>query len=256
MISTENAFFSNRSLWMLIAGGVFDRFPDLRAAWVETQVHLVDPDDQLPRQGRERATGWGSGRSSRRSSACRASTSGRNVFVGLSPFSPRQDPTGDVLGKDAEGRDRPGFHVGAGALMYGVDFPHFETCFQRNMGEVATLVATPVLTEDRSARTSCSTPRRTSTASTSTRSGPHIDRVGFDVGDVRARRRDRAASCPSSTSVTSPAAWAASAGDRRSGYPGLRIAEEHGRTSIVFAVTGTVARVTGPCGCPTGTRTR
>src|SRR5207245_1566901 len=32
MISTENAFFSNRSLWMLIAGGVFDRFPHLRAA--------------------------------------------------------------------------------------------------------------------------------------------------------------------------------------------------------------------------------
>jgi len=26
MLSTENAFFSNRSLWMLIVGGVFDRF--------------------------------------------------------------------------------------------------------------------------------------------------------------------------------------------------------------------------------------
>src|SRR5262249_49091503 len=42
MISTENSFFSNRSLWMLIAGGVFDRFPDLRAAWIETQVRIVN----------------------------------------------------------------------------------------------------------------------------------------------------------------------------------------------------------------------
>ena len=65
MISTENAFFSNRSLWMLIVGGVFDRFPDLRAAWIETQVHLIIPTvNYLDRVWT--ATGWDRGRSSRR----------------------------------------------------------------------------------------------------------------------------------------------------------------------------------------------
>ena len=146
MISTENAFFSNRSLWMLIAGGVFDRFPDLRAAWVETQVHLVIPTINYLDKVCE--SDW-MGQWSIKPTIKRLPSEyfGTNVFIGLSPFSPRQDPTGDVLGKNADGETVPGFHVGAGALMYGVDLPHFETCFQRNMGEVATLVETPVLTE-------------------------------------------------------------------------------------------------------------
>ena len=40
-VMAENAFFSNRSLWMLISGGVFDRFPELRVSYVETQAYLL-----------------------------------------------------------------------------------------------------------------------------------------------------------------------------------------------------------------------
>ena len=37
-LAVENAFYSNRSLWQLIVGGVFDRFPDLRVTFIETQL--------------------------------------------------------------------------------------------------------------------------------------------------------------------------------------------------------------------------
>ena len=48
---SENAFFSNRSLWMLISGGVFDRFPDLRVSYVETQAYLMPKAETLTRPG-------------------------------------------------------------------------------------------------------------------------------------------------------------------------------------------------------------
>ena len=99
MISTENAFFSNRSLWMLIAGGVFDRFPDLRAAWIETQVHLIIPT--INYLDKVCDSDW-MGQWSIKPAIKRLPSEyvGTNVFFGVSPFSPRQDPSGDVLGMD------------------------------------------------------------------------------------------------------------------------------------------------------------
>jgi predicted TIM-barrel fold metal-dependent hydrolase len=185
MISTENAFFSNRSLWMLIAGGVFDRFPDLRAAWIETQVYLIVPT--IGYLDRVMDSDW-MGRWSIKPSIKRRPSEyfGTNVFIGLSPFSPRQDPTGDVLGKDAEGETRSGFHVGVDALMYGVDFPHFETCFHRNMGEVATLVSTPVISEADAHNIFFDTAADLYGFDMDALQ-PDIDRVGFELSDVRAR---------------------------------------------------------------------
>ena len=42
-VALENAFFSARSLWQLIAGGVFDRFPNLRRPYIETQLFVLVP---------------------------------------------------------------------------------------------------------------------------------------------------------------------------------------------------------------------
>ena len=42
-LAVENAFYSNRSLWQLIVGGVFDRFPDLRVTFIETQLFFLIP---------------------------------------------------------------------------------------------------------------------------------------------------------------------------------------------------------------------
>lgn len=185
MISTENAFFSNRSLWMLIAGGVFDRFPDLRAAWIETQVHLVIPTvNYLDRVCDSDWMGpWSVKPAIKRKPS---EYFGTNVFIGLSPFSPRQDPTGDVLGRAGDGSAKPGFHIGTMPLMYGVDFPHFETCFQRNMGEVATLVTTPILSTDEVHHILFDTAADVFGFDVDELQ-PSIDRHGFEVDDVRAR---------------------------------------------------------------------
>ncbi len=186
MISTENAFFSNRSLWMLIAGGVFDRFPDLRAAWIETQVRIINPTiGYLDKVVNSDWMGqWGIKPTIQR---LPSEYFGTNVFIGMSPFSPRQDPAGEVFGRDEDGRERPGFHMGSGALMYGVDFPHFESCFQRNMGEVATLASTPFLTDDEVESILFDRAAELYDFDVDALR-PDIDRVGFEVDDVRARR--------------------------------------------------------------------
>ena len=51
-LAIEHSFFSGRSLWQMILGGVFERFPDLRMVFVETEVHWMAPiiqrlDDRL-----------------------------------------------------------------------------------------------------------------------------------------------------------------------------------------------------------------
>jgi predicted TIM-barrel fold metal-dependent hydrolase len=188
MISTENAFFSNRSLWMLIAGGVFDRFPGLRAAWIETQVHLIIPTiDYLDKVCE---SDW-MGQWSIKPSIGRLPSEyfGTNVFVGVSPFSPRQDPSGDVLGLDAGGADKPGFHPGVRSLMYGVDYPHFETNFKRNMGEVATLVTTPVIAESDAQSILFDTAAELFDFDTQALQS-HVERVGFEIADVRDNAED------------------------------------------------------------------
>jgi predicted TIM-barrel fold metal-dependent hydrolase len=184
MISTENAFFSNRSLWMLIAGGVFDRFPDLRAAWIETQVLFVMPTiTYLDRVCDSDWMGqWGVRPAIKR---LPSEYFGTNIFIGLSPFSPRQDPSGDVLGITADGDVRPGFHLGVHSLMYGVDYPHFETNFKRNLGEVATLVTTPYISEADAKSILFDTAAELFDFDIDALQ-PHIDRAGFDIAEVQA----------------------------------------------------------------------
>ena len=184
MISTENVFFSNRSLWMLVASGVFDRFPELRAAWIETQVHFITPTiEYLDRVCESDWMGpWSVKPSIKR---LPSEYFGTSIFIGLSPFSPRQDPSGDVFGADAEGTVKPGFHPGVRSLMYGVDYPHFETNFKRNMGEVATLVTTPVLTEADAHHILFDTAADLFDFDVDALQ-PHIDRVGFEISAVRA----------------------------------------------------------------------
>ncbi|MFI5047777.1 MAG: amidohydrolase family protein, partial [Acidimicrobiia bacterium] len=40
-LALEHSFFSGRSLWQMILGGVFERFPDLQVAFVETEIHWI-----------------------------------------------------------------------------------------------------------------------------------------------------------------------------------------------------------------------
>lgn len=187
MLVAEQSFFSNRSLWMLICGGVFDRFPKLRVSYIETQVHIMkavienldmvlDPNNDwmgfAKMMGRDRVF-------DRQPSEY----FGTNVFVGVSPFTPRQIPINDLIGRDENSKPLPGFHIGVDAAMYGVDFPHFESSFNRNMAEVATLLTTPGVTGD-DARKIMLTNAAKALDFDLAALQPHIERVGFDASEV------------------------------------------------------------------------
>ena len=189
MILNENAFFSNRSLWMLIAGGVFDRFPDLRAAWIESQLHLMIPAIAYMDMALDSDNDWMGFAREQSIQRMPGEYFGTNVFIGISPFSPNQHPIEDFVGKDAEGRPLPGFHVGADAGMFGVDYPHFESIFLRNLGEVALLVTTPGVTEADTQKILLENAAKVFDFDLAALQ-PHIDRVGFELADVRANADD------------------------------------------------------------------
>lgn len=187
-VMAENAFFSNRSLWMLISGGVFDRFPDLRVSYVETQAYLMVAALQHLDSMVNPAGDWmGFARTMNREETTDRFASeylGTNVFVGISPFSPVQIAMDDLVGKDADG-ELPGVHIGVDAAMFGVDYPQFESVFEHTMGEVATLVATPGVTEADARKILLENAAKVYDFDVEALQ-PHIDRVGFEVDDVRA----------------------------------------------------------------------
>ena len=188
-MSTENAFFSARSVWQLIAGGVFDRFPDLRVAYIETQVMFLIPaiahlDNTLSQTDDWMAFARSLNRE-RTVSKLASEYFGVNCFVGVSPFDPRQIDMDQLVGKDAAQNPLPGFHIGAGAAMFGLDYPHFESIVPRAMEKVAALAGNPSVTEE--------DVRRILFDNAAQLYGfdpvalqPHVDRVGFEVGDVLA----------------------------------------------------------------------
>jgi predicted TIM-barrel fold metal-dependent hydrolase len=198
MLIAEQGFFSSRSLWMLIAGGVFDRFPGLRVSYVETQVHFITT--VIPQLDRylDPETDWmGFAKMMGRERSCSRLPSeyfGTNVFVGVSPFSEMQLPIPDLLGKDGD-RELPGFHFGADAVMFGVDYPHFESCFSRCTGEVATLVRTPGVTEADTEKILLTNAAHALGFDLDALR-PDIDRVGFEISDIAARADELVSEMP------------------------------------------------------------
>ena len=186
----EQGFFSTRSLWMLIAGGVFDRFPELRVSYIETQVHFMNAVIAQLDAFLDPESDWmGFAKMLGREQVFERQPSeyfGTNVFVGISPFTPRQIPLTELVGKDADQQPLPGFHIGVDATMFGVDYPHFESIFHRNMGEVATLLTTPGVTEEDADKILLTNAARALDFDLEALK-PHIERVGFEIADVAAR---------------------------------------------------------------------
>jgi predicted TIM-barrel fold metal-dependent hydrolase len=187
-VMAENAFFSNRSLWMLISGGVFDRFPDLRVVYVETQAYLMVAALQHLDSMVNPAGDWmGFARTMKREETTDRFASeylGTNVFVGVSPFSPVQISMDDLVGKDAEG-NLPGVHIGVDAAMFGVDYPQFESIFERTLSEVAALVTAPAVTDADARKILLENAAWVYDFDLESLQ-PHIERVGFELDDVRA----------------------------------------------------------------------
>jgi predicted TIM-barrel fold metal-dependent hydrolase len=151
-VSIENGFYSNRSLWQMIAGGVFDRFPALRVAFVETQLMFMVPAiAHLDRSLRESDEWTAFAVYMQRERTVQKLASdyiGVNCFVGVSPFDPRQLPIDELVGRDADHEPLPGFHFGADAAMFGVDYPHFESFVPHTNEKVAALTSHPSVTPD------------------------------------------------------------------------------------------------------------
>ncbi len=188
-ISVENAFYSNRSLWQLIAGGVFDNFPDLKVAFVETQLMFIIPAIQHLDESLAGTDDWMAFATfMNRERMCQRLASEyieTNCMIGISPFDPRQISAQELIGRDADGAALPGFHFGADHAMFGADYPHFESIVPDTMTKVAGLAADPAVTE--------SDVRKIVFDNAASWYGfdadvlqPHVDRVGFEVGDLLA----------------------------------------------------------------------
>ena len=149
-LAIEHSFFSGRSLWQMMVGGVFDRFPDLQLVFVETEAYWMAPVIGAPR----RAAGAGRRLDGLRPVPEHGAHHQRlaseywatNCYAGMSPFTPSRSRWSTLVGDDA-GEPTVGFHISADNAMFGVDYPHFETIFPATMDQVGQLVTDPCVTE-------------------------------------------------------------------------------------------------------------
>jgi hypothetical protein len=89
-------------------------------------------------------------------------------------------------------------HIGADGAMFGVDYPQAESIFDRAMGEVATLVAAPRVTEEDVRKILMETAARVYGFDLDALQ-PHVDRVGFELADVRANADELIRTMPHDT---------------------------------------------------------
>jgi predicted TIM-barrel fold metal-dependent hydrolase len=148
-LAYEQAFFSGRSLWQMIVGGVFDRFPDLKVVFTETQAHWIGPALQQLDRRVHMGDDWTAFAAylhrERAFSRLPSEYWATNCYAGISPFHPSQLP----LGKLGSGyHPQPGeYAIRAGQAMFGVDYPHFESIYPSTMDQVALLLTEPTVTE-------------------------------------------------------------------------------------------------------------
>jgi hypothetical protein len=91
-----------------------------------------------------------------------------------------------LVGKDGDQNPLAGFHIGADAAMFGVDYPHFESFVPHTLEHVMALAGHPSVTAEDSAKVLF--------ANAALLYGfdvdllqPHVDRVGFELADLVAR---------------------------------------------------------------------
>jgi len=148
VLAAEHSFFSGRSLWQLILGGVFDRFPDLKISYIETETWWIAPMMTLLDGRMKSADDWtefaqtlGEARSHKKLPSEYWKS---NCYAGISPFHPSMIGEGG-LGSDT-GHDEA-FTIHSDNAMFGVDFPHPESVVPRVKDTARTFGAMPHVTD-------------------------------------------------------------------------------------------------------------
>ena len=184
-LAFEHAFFSGRSLWQMIVGGVFDRFPDLKMVFVETEVHWIGPALKHFDSRMEMGDDWmGFAAHLRRERAFARQPSAywaTNCYAGISPFHPLQLPL-DRFGSGYEPQAGE-FAIRSENSMFGVDYPHFESIYPSTSEQLAALVDEPSVTEADARRVLFENAADVYRFDVDALQ-PHVERVGFELSDV------------------------------------------------------------------------
>ena len=180
-LALEHSFYSGRSLWQMILGGVFERFPDLRVAYVETEADWIGPTirklDRRLSWGDD-WTGWAQILQRQRTFSGRARDYwAANCSSGISPFTNEQVPLDELARPSAE---YDNFAVGCDNAMFGVDYPHFESVFPDTETQVEALVGHPSITNEVARKILCENAARVYGFDLH-RLGPDVERIGFEV---------------------------------------------------------------------------
>jgi predicted TIM-barrel fold metal-dependent hydrolase len=180
-LALEHSFYSGRSLWQLILGGVFERFPGLRVAFVETEADWIAPAiRKLDRRldWGDDWTGWAKVLQRQRSFSDRAREYwAANCFSGISPFTIDQVPLEELARPSAEYDE---FAIGCDNAMFGVDYPHFESIFPGTGAHVDSLIGDPHITSEVAKKILCENAARVYGFDLAGLR-PDIDRVGFEL---------------------------------------------------------------------------
>jgi predicted TIM-barrel fold metal-dependent hydrolase len=184
-LAYEHAFFSGRSLWQLIVGGVFDRFPDLKLVFVETEVHWIAPAlrnlDMKVSMGDDWTAFAAFMKRERAFSRLPSEYWTSNCYAGISPFHPNQLAI-ETLGSGYE--PAPGeFTIGSDRAMFGVDYPHFETVHPATMERVAQLLEPDTVSEEDARRILFDNAAEVYGFDRNALK-PHVERVGFELGNL------------------------------------------------------------------------
>jgi predicted TIM-barrel fold metal-dependent hydrolase len=180
-LALEHSFYSGRSLWQMILGGVFERFPHLRVAFVETEADWIAPvTRKLDRRLNwgDDWTGWAATmQRMRQFDGSARDYWASNCFAGISPFTDDQVPLEELTWPSAE---YDTFAIGCDNAMFGVDYPHFESVYPETKAQVDALASHPAITAEVARKIMCENAARVYGFDVDALQ-PDADRVGFDL---------------------------------------------------------------------------
>jgi len=181
-LATEHSFFSGRSLWQMILGGVFDRFPDLKIAYVETESWWLRPVIDLLDRRDKHGDEWADANENplalkRPYSRLPSEYLATNIYFGISPFAK------ELVNAEAfdDGEERP--LVTTANAMAGSDYPHPETALPWLRDTVREFARQPGISEQKARKVIYGNAAELFGIDL-TSLQPQIDRVGFELEDA------------------------------------------------------------------------